>query len=46
VLAHKAQGREYAWRWPYAVERHPPHLGYQQMTMRQIPILALEPVKR
>jgi F420H(2)-dependent quinone reductase len=45
VIAHDAQGREYARLWQYAVEHHPTYLEYQKMTKRQIPIVVFEPVK-
>ena len=45
VVAHDAQGREYARLWKYAVEHHPPYQEYQKMTTRQIPIVVLKPVK-
>jgi deazaflavin-dependent oxidoreductase (nitroreductase family) len=45
VLAHVAEGREYARLWTYAVEQHPPYLDYQKMTSRQIPIVVFAPVK-
>jgi deazaflavin-dependent oxidoreductase (nitroreductase family) len=45
VMAHDAQGREYAQLWHYAVEHHPPYGEYQKMTKRQIPIVVFEPLK-
>ena len=42
VLAHDAQGREYARLWKYAVEHHPPYLDYQKKTTRKIPIVVFE----
>jgi len=44
VLAHEAQGEEYNLLWKFAIERHPPYLDYQKMTMRHIPIMVFEQV--
>ncbi len=46
VVAHEAQGEEYADLWTFATEKHPPYLAYQKRTTRQIPIVVLEPVEQ
>jgi F420H(2)-dependent quinone reductase len=43
VLAHPAEGPEYARLWKYATQHHPPYLRYQHMTSRHIPIMILQP---
>jgi deazaflavin-dependent oxidoreductase (nitroreductase family) len=45
VVAHAAQGDEYARLWKFAIERHPPYLKYQKMTSRHIPIVVFEAVE-
>jgi deazaflavin-dependent oxidoreductase (nitroreductase family) len=43
VMAHDAQGDEYARLWAYATEHNPPYLDYQKMTTRHIPIVVFTP---
>ncbi len=44
VVAHDAQGEEYARLWYWATRKHPPYLSYQKMTSRKIPIVVFEVV--
>ncbi len=44
VLAHDAQGEEYARLWEWATSQHPPYLSYQKMTSRKIPVVVFEVV--
>jgi len=46
VESHEAQGDEYARLWKFATERHPPYLGYQEMTSRHIPIVVFRPLDK
>lgn len=45
VVAHAAQGDEYARLWKFATEQHPPYLRYQAMTARHIPIVVFEVIE-
>jgi deazaflavin-dependent oxidoreductase (nitroreductase family) len=42
--AYDAEGEEYMRMWEFTTERHPPYLGYQNMTKRRIPIVVFRPV--
>ena len=46
VVAHEAQGDEYARLWKFATEQHPPYLNYQSMTKRHIPIMVFQPMEQ
>lgn len=44
VEARQVEGTEYDRLWKYAIEHHPPYLGYKELTKRHIPIMVLQPM--